>query len=224
MLLSPQAGILRERVGRAVIFVVGLPLLFTGCSSRPAAVRPPAINASQAGSQAIEMYDKNGDGVITAAELERAPALKEAMSRLDTNTDQGVSADEIAARVDSWKETQLGMTSIRCRVTLDGEPLRGATVTFEPEPFLGTEIKAAVGVTNPFGDAAPTIPKEQRPDPKLPGGIHLGLYKVRISKVVNAKETIPSRYNTETTLGQEVSNDDPAVAKMNMVFALKSGK
>jgi hypothetical protein len=170
------------------------------------------------------MYDKNGDGVIAGDELDRAPALKEALSRLDTNADKGVSADEIAARVNAWKATQLGMTSIRCHVTLDGEPLTGATVTFEPEPFLGNEIKAAIGVTNPFGDAAPTIPKEQRPDPRLPGGIHLGLYKVRISKMVNAKEMIPSRYNAETTLGQEVSNDDPAVQRMNMVFALKSGK
>jgi hypothetical protein len=206
------------------VFVVGVPIVFTGCNSRPASVRPPTINASQAGKQAIEMYDKNGDGIVAGDELDRVPAFKEALSRLDTNADKGVSADEIAARVNAWKATQLGMTSIRCHVTLDGEPLTGATVTFEPEPFLGDEIKAAVGVTNPFGDAAPTIPKEQRPDPKLPGGIHLGLYKVRISKMVNGKETIPARYNAETTLGQEVSNDDPAVQRMNMTFDLKSGK
>jgi hypothetical protein len=223
MFLSLKAGS-RRRPSVPVIFVVGLPIVFMGCSSRPAAVRPPAINASQAGSQAIEMYDKNGNGVIAGDELDHAPALKEAMLRLDTNADKGVSADEIAARVNAWKATQLGMTSIRCHVTLDGEPLTGATVTFEPEPFLGNEIKAAIGVTNPFGDAAPTIPKEQRPDPKLPGGIHLGLYKVRISKMVSAKETIPSRYNAETMLGQEVSDDDPAVRRMNMAFALKSGK
>jgi hypothetical protein len=208
----------------AVTLVVSAPTAFTGCSSRPAAVRPPAINASQAGGQAIETYDKNSDGVISGDELDRAPALKEALSRLDTNGDKGVSADEVAARVNAWKATEIGMTSFRCHVTLNGEALTGATVTFEPEPFLGSEIKAAVGVTNPFGDAAPTIPKEQRPDPKLPGGVHLGLYKVRISKMVNGKETIPSRYNADTTLGQEVSDDDPAVQRMNMTFALKSGK
>src|SRR6476659_7135482 len=114
MLLSPKRGIGRGPTVRTAIFVVGAPLVFAGCSSRPAAVRPPAINASQAGSQAIEMYDKNGDGIIAGDELDRAPALTEAMPRLDTNADKGVSADEIAARVNSWKDTQLGMTSIRC--------------------------------------------------------------------------------------------------------------
>jgi hypothetical protein len=206
------------------VFAASVPILFAGCSSRPAAVRQPAISASRAGSQAMEMYDKNGDGVISGEEMDHAPALTEALPRLDTNGDKRVSADEIAARVDAWKAMQIGMTSIRCHVTLDGEPLVGATVTFEPEPFLGDEIKTAIGATNPFGDVAPTIPKEQRPDPKLPGGIHLGLYKVRISKMVNGKETIPTRYNAQTTLGQEVSDDDPAVRRMNMAFALKSGQ
>ena len=54
--------------------------------------------------------------------------------------------------------------------------------------------------------------------------MHLGLYKVRISKIVNGKETIPSRYNADTIFGQEVAFDDPAMLHMNMHFALKSGK
>jgi hypothetical protein len=206
------------------VVVGGVPTLVSGCSSGTITVRQPAINASSAGSQALAMYDKNGDGVVSGEELDHAPALKEALPRLDTNGDKAVSADEIAARVNAWKAMEIGMTSVRCHVTLDGEPLAGATVTFEPEPFLGDEIKTAIGTTNPFGDAAPTIPKDQRPDPKLPGGIHLGLYKVRISKMANGKETIPTRYNAQTTLGQEVSNDDPAVQRMNMLFALKSGQ
>jgi hypothetical protein len=115
-----------------------------------------------------------------------------------------------------------GMTHLRCHVTLDGEPLAGATVTFEPESFLGSDIKSAVAVTTPFGDVAPTIPPEERPDPKLPGGAQFGLYKVRISKIVNGKETIPAKYNTDTILGQEVSYDDPAMKAMNMTYALKS--
>ena len=224
MLWSRKAGTHSGSTVLVAVLVVAAPIVFTGCSSGPATVRPPAINASHAGSQAIEIYDKNSDGVISGDEFDYAPALKEALPRLDTNGDKGVSADEIAARVNAWKAMKIGMTSFRCHVALNGEPLVGATVTFEPEPFLGDEIKTAIGVTNPFGDAAPTIPKEQRPDPKLPGGIHLGLYKVRISKIVNGKETIPTRYNTQTTLGQEVSNDDPAVQRMNMAFDLKSGK
>jgi len=135
---------------------------------------------------------------------------------------RGVSADEVAARVNAWKAMEVGMTLLRCRVTLDGEPLTNAKVVFEPEQFLGDEIKAAAGETNVYGDAGPVIPPEQRTDPKLPGGAHIGLYKVRISKIVNGKETIPARYNSETILGQEVSYDDPAIKNRNMSFALKS--
>ncbi|HEX3600695.1 MAG TPA: hypothetical protein VHU84_11170 [Lacipirellulaceae bacterium] len=197
-------------------------LTISACNSGKIVVKQPSIDASAAGKKALEMYDKNGDGVVSGDELEHAPALKEALGNLDTNGDKAVSADEVAARVNAWKAMKTGMTSLRCHVTLDGEPLTFATVTFEPESFLGNEIKTAIGTTNAMGDVAPSIPKEQRSSPKVPGGAHFGLYKVRISKIVNGKETIPAKYNTDTILGQEVSYDDPAMKRMNMTFALKS--
>ena len=143
---------------------------------------------------------------------------------MDTNGDKAVTADEVTARVNAWKEMRTAMTSVHCRVTLDGEPLAGAKIVFEPEAFLGDDIKAAVGETNVYGDAAPAVPPEQRGAPNLPGGAHLGLYKVRISKIVNGKETVPARYNSQTILGQEVSYDDPAIKNRSMIFALKSGE
>jgi hypothetical protein len=115
-----------------------------------------------------------------------------------------------------------GMTALRCTVTLDGRPLPGAKVVFEPEPFLGDEIKTAFSNTNEFGDAGPSIPPEDRPAPNLPGGINFGLYKVRITKDVNGKESLPAIYNTDTTLGYEVAYDDPGMMSNNIVFALKS--
>jgi hypothetical protein len=168
----------------------------------------------------MDIYDTNGDGTIAGDELKKAPALMAALPRLDTNGDGGVSEDEVEARVNAWKDMQTGMTTVRCHVTLNGQPLVGANVVFEPEPFLGDEIKTARGTTNVYGDAAPTIAPEDRPDPTLPGGAHFGLYKVRFSKIVNGKETIPPQYNSETIVGQEVSYDDPAMKSHNMMFEL----
>ena len=197
-------------------------MVLTSCRYGTATVKQPGIDASGAGSGAMETYDTNGDGKVAGDELEKAPALKVALPRLDTDKDGGVSADEVAARVNAWKAMSTGMTSVRCHITLDGRPLPRATVTLEPEAFLGDEIKSAFATSNPYGDVSPTIPPEDRPDPTLPGGVHFGLYKVRISRIVNGKETLPARYNTETTLGQEVSYDDPGMASNNIRFELQS--
>jgi hypothetical protein len=204
------------------VFVSLLLFASTSCNRGPAPVQQPGINASQAGKLAMEQYDKNGDGVVSGAELDQAPALKAALKNLDTNGDGGVSAEEVTARVNAWKAMKTGMTSVACQVTLDDQPLPDAKVTLEPESFLGDEIKTAFATTSQFGAASPNIPKEQRPDPKLPGGAHFGLYKVRISKIVNGKETVPARYNTETILGQEVSYDDPGIRSNNITYALKT--
>jgi hypothetical protein len=184
----------------------------------------PSISPSGSGKLAMEQYDTNHDGKVAGDELEKAPSLKAALARLDTDGDGSVSADEVAARVNAWKGMQTGMTSFNCRVTLDGQPLPGAKVTLEPEAFLGEEIKAAYGTTDAGGNSAPTIPREQRPDPRAASGVHFGLYKIRISKLVNGKETIPARYNTETIIGQEVSYDDPGTRGGNIVYALKTDK
>ena len=194
----------------------------TSCNRGPATVKQPSINASSAGKLAIEQYDTNGDGVISGDELEKAPALKAALKNLDMNNDGAVSADEVAARVNAWKSMQTGLAACRMLVSLDGQPLVDADVTLEPEAFLGDDIKKAAAKSDQYGAAEPIMAPEDNPYAKIATGIQLGLYKVRVSKKVNGKETIPARYNSETMLGQEVSFDDPGMKRMKIVFALKS--
>jgi hypothetical protein len=54
----------------------------------------------------------------------------------------------------------------------------------------------------------------------MPPGLQLGLYRIRISKLVNGAETIPAKFNADTTVGQQVSPDDPAIAGQRVRFAL----
>lgn len=194
-------------------------VLLMGCDRGPAPVNQPSMNASDAGSDAVDEYDTNQDGQIAGEELQKAPALLAALPRLDTNSDGGVSADEIASRVKAWQQMGTGLTSFGFTVTLDGSPLTEATVTFEPESFLGDEIKPASCVTDFFGGGGATIAKEDRPAPTSPPGMHLGLYKVRISKIVGGKETIPAKYNSQTVLGQEVTNE---ITNSRIVYELTS--
>ena len=79
-----------------------------------------------------------------------------------------------------------------------------------------------MGTTTRFGIVFPAIPKENRPTPDMPSGLQLGFYRVRVSKQANGKEMIPAKYNTETTLGQQVAPDDPALMGGDIPFRLNS--
>lgn len=190
---------------------VGLLAALAGCSGGPSRVTPPNISPSGAASEAMTAYDQDGDGFIAGAELDGAPSLKAAMGTLDTNNDGKVSESEIEERIDAWLETNVGITMTTARVTMDGKPVEGAKVTFEPEAFLGDGVKTAIGVTGGGGNTEPSIPKEQRPSADWPPGMQYGFYKIRVTKEANGAESIPAKYNTETTLGHEVSRDDAMV-------------
>lgn len=197
-------------------------VLCTSCARGPAPVHQPGIDPGDAGSRAMEMYDTNQDGKVAGDELEKAPGLKAALARLDQDGDKAVTADEVAARVRTWQTSGHGLLSFGYKVTLNGRPLPDATVTFEPEAFLGDELKPASGATNMMGGGGATIAKEDRPSPTTPPGMHLGLYKVKISKIADGKETIPAKYNSATTLGQEVAMDVPGVDTNSVVYELST--
>jgi hypothetical protein len=183
------------------------------CSTGPSRITPPSINADGAAARAIELFDANHDGLIGGKELDSCPSLKASMATLDSNQDGSVAESEIADRIRSWQASRAGLSSILCYVTMDGQPLADAEVTFQPAEFLVDVIEPAVGKSNIYGVASPSIPKEKRPSPDMPPGLRLGFYNVIVSKLENGKETIPARYNTATTLGQQVANDDPAILK-----------
>ena len=182
-------------------------LAILGCSSGPSRIEPPSIDADDAASQAMEMFDKDGDGSIAGSELDAAPALKASMATLDTNKDDAVQEDEIVQRIESWQATGAGITSISVLVTMNGRPLDNAEITFEPTPFLGNEVKPAVGLTSPRGITSPTILKENRPTPDTPAGMQYGFYRVRISKKSGGTESIPAKYNAKTELTADVTED-----------------
>lgn len=190
----------------------------TGCYlGGTARVRPPAIDPARAGSGAIRQYDTNEDGIIQNEELERAPALKAAVRQLDTDRDGGISADEIAARVRAWQASQVGRMSLGCLVTYKGRALAGATVTFEPEKFLGSEIRPCSGLSDESGIVILSVAPQGNDDVQ---GADCGLYLVRISKQVGGKEIVPARYNSATTLGEEVAIDAAGLQKGMLRFDL----
>jgi hypothetical protein len=183
-----------------IFFLASLTIgLLSGCGGSDALVAPSYSPESMA-QEALAMYDTNHDGYLDAKEVERCPALKASFASIDKDGDHRLSAAEITDRIQSFQESQVALKSTHCQILLDGRPLRGATVTYVPEKFLGTSIKPASGVTDDGGGAGVTAEGE-----KLPG-VQPGFYRVQVSKKnASGQETIPARYNQDTTLGTEVN-------------------
>ena len=200
-----------------LVLVVGCAAVCAGCScSRfPAAPDSPDVSAGKAGREAINQYDGNGDDALDGEEVKQSPALAVAFQRIDSDGDGKLTADEVSARIKSWLNSGTTLMTETVLVSLDGNLLEGASVTFEPEEFLGPAYQTCSGVSDRFGQAAIEGPLEDYP------GVYLGFYRVRISKQVNGRETIPARYNTQTELGYEVADDLPDIHSL-IEFHLKS--
>ncbi len=180
-----------------------------GCSGRR--IPAPQLNPEEAGRLALADYDRNGDGLLDAAELERCPALKSRLKVLDTSRDGRLSAPEIGARVTAYQESRIGLMAVPCQVTLDGAPLAGAAVELVPERFLGPAVKPASGVSEQ--DGAVTLHGEGH---NLPG-VQCGFYRVVVSKKNSAgKETLPEKYNVKTVLGHEVGPELESVLRFDL--------
>jgi hypothetical protein len=177
-----------------------------GCRDVPDRVHLPSIDANDAGIACLEQYDTNSDGKIDADELNDAPSLRSALGRLDSDTDGAVSAAEITARIERWQEINVGLTQVNCQVSYNGQPLVGATITFEPEEFLGDGVQACIGLTNQQGNTMLSIPGAQH---NLPGGAP-GFYRI---KITSPNIELPEEYNTRTTLGAEIASDSAAVER-----------
>jgi hypothetical protein len=177
--------------------------LWCGCGQ--SGPQPPEIDPVAAGQTAVAKYDANGDGQIDAREVEDCPGLKVAFDRVDRNGDKRLSADEVTARIETWLSCGTIVMDAGTLVTLNGRDLDGASVTFEPEGFLGPGFKTCEGVTNQFGRAS-----VKGPDPAYPGA-YLGFYRIRVSKKVGGQEIVPARYNAQSVLGYEVADDIPNV-------------
>ncbi|MGE3244146.1 MAG: hypothetical protein AB7I57_23990 [Pirellulales bacterium] len=181
---------------------LALPLV-AGCSFGPQRVHAPNIDASDAAGKALQAYDKNGDGALDATELVSAPGLLAALKVYDTNQDQKISEDELVARIESWSASGPAMMTVECVVTLDGRLLKDATVTYVPEPYLEGALHEGMGTTGQNGMATISIAPEHLPEGlKRIRAMNAGTYKVQIT---HPSVRIPEKYNTQTTLGSEVS-------------------
>jgi hypothetical protein len=189
----------------AFVFAV----LIGGCSGGPDRVKPPKIDPSSATTQAMELYDADHDGKLNENELAKCQGVQKTLAGYDANHDKSIDAEEFQSHLTNLLSGKVGASQLSCTIIYAGQPLAGATVVFEPEPYLGDEIQPADGVTSNAGIAEIGMPPEKTPPAlkrfKL---IQYGTYKVRVTHPTIA---IPAKYNKETTLGYESIPGQPGV-------------
>ena len=165
----------------------------------------PRFQPETAAGKAIELYDTDRDGFLAGQELAACPGIKRHLDLFDLDADQQVSAEEIAARVQRWVDDRGGLMPLRSIVNYNGRPLFGAKLEFEPEPFLGDVLKPAAGQIDQSGTAQISLRRDDKPENfKDRNVLQPGLYKVRIT---HSEIKLPAKYNVETQLGCEVSQE-----------------
>jgi hypothetical protein len=96
--------------------------------------------------------------------------------------------------------------SVKGTITLDGKPLEGAEISFQPDSATGSP---ALGETDAEGRYELRYTRSRN-------GADLGRHKVRIStaiereaehgKIVRARERVPAKYNAKSELTAEVKS------------------
>ena len=172
------------------VLLASFAIFAAGCGG-PAVSSIGALEANpqSAADEALKLYDANSDGALDASELKKSPALASATARIDADGDGKMTLEEIASRFEKYQSLS---THIPGEVYIaDGKRwAAGAEVTFEPAPFMGSQVPTYTGVTGDNGVARMTS------TPKTPGFV-VGFYEVRVKK----------SDGTEVSKGCEIADD-----------------
>ena len=174
----------------------------SGCKNEGTAPDAALPDATESTAKAFELLDANADGLLSAEEISGSPGLMVGATRIDANGDGDISRDEFEEYFSLFAEAGTRITALYgTQVIYDGQPLSGVAVTLQPEPFLDGAVKPAQGVTDENGYCEVTAEGFNY------DGVQTGFYRVLFSMQDGAgQEMIPARYNTESTIGIEVSD------------------
>ena len=174
---------------------------------------PPRYDPEAMARAAMADYDKNRDGRLDAGELENFPALKSALPYIAKDKQVFLTEEDIADRLREFQQSKTGLLATRCKVTRDGSPVPGVTITFVPEKIMGDAIQPGSGISDARGNVNVAASAEGA------SGMGLGFYRIEASlKDVAGKETLPPQFNVNTKLGHEVQHKWPVVIPVRLDF------
>lgn len=125
-------------------------------------------------------FDKNGNGILEATELDASPGLKQIWRQLKSKQD-GLSEEELKKRFETYQSEQAGAVGVQVRLIQGAKGVPDSELTFTPEKFMKDSIPTVIGKTAADGTVTGlTIGQKQVP------GLSPGIYSVRASTHPNA--------------------------------------
>jgi hypothetical protein len=197
--------------------LLGAALLVTlaGCQRTGERAGAALPDPDEAAAAAVAAYDTDGDGALSTAEFTVSPGLLVASKRMDADADGQITASEIVQHFGLYHDVDLTLMSLEAHITLDGQPLEGATVTLIPESLNGEGTKPATGVTDQIG-RCPLVSEGAQYR-----AVQLGVYRISVSMLDAAgRETLPAKYNSESQLGIEVCNEASRAGELDFGVTL----
>ena len=128
--------------------------------------------------------------------------------RLDQDGNGSISLAEFTEKLTACFADK--RQSFACQVVYKGQPLKGATVTLVPEPFMG-DVQTASGETDDEGKCSVTG------EDGLVGNVP-GIYKVQIT---HPDHNVSASFNTKTTQSVALDTTNPYAQQGVPTFKVK---
>lgn len=156
----------------------------------------PFFSPAEVTKCVLELADRDNDGECTSSELSVVPglALKEAMMDMDSDKNGMLSGQEISAWLNALRGTKVALAPAAVCILQGGVPVPGVRVRIVPERCMGNGPQVAEGTTDQTGMASLRISSP-------PLGAHFGIYRVHLTGKDRSGNPIPSKYDTESSLG-----------------------
>ncbi|QDU56713.1 EF-hand domain-containing protein [Aeoliella mucimassa] len=149
-------------------------------------------------TEIFERLDRDGDEVLSEADLKASPSVAVVVPLADSNGDGQLDREELSARFEQYLTSNLGLAQVRLKFTCNGRPLPRVKVTLTPGVALEHTLTAATAITNDEGVCYPKISGSDIPC------VLVGQYTV---SVLSDEIDLPAKYNQSTQLGLEVFPD-----------------
>jgi hypothetical protein len=186
------------------ILVIGMAAVTLGCSSRPSRIQSIDIDPGSLSRQLIAEYDSDGNGTLSAVEIQEVPPIHGSRSKYDSDGNGEISTEELESRLKRIFDPNVGLLPASCRVTRNGQPLSDAVVRFVPPKLLEGVLPPASCTTSSDGSASLNLAPEDMPKNFPSTRVRVMRPGIYLVEVTHPSVQVPRQYNAQTTLGKEV--------------------